>query len=191
MITQIQQALANLGSKAMTASPLTIICCCGSGDKDLYKVMLMDKIDTVMARDVNVNESIYNNLLQRLETAKITQRLQSSKEGTRYTIIEDARVPSKPIRPNKALVSFIGLFLGLALGIALILTMEFLDKSFLDVQEASAYLNVPLLGAISKITTDESIREQKDAQIHLLFWMFTAGVLMISLTIMFVNIRAY
>ena len=39
--------------------------------------------------------------------------------------------------------------------------MEFLDKSFLDVHEASTYLNVPLLGAISKIKTDESIREQR------------------------------
>ena len=69
--------------------------------------------------------------------------------------------------------------------------MELLDKSFLDVHEASAYLNVPLLGAISKINTDESIREEKDAQTHLLFWMCAAGVLLISLTIMFVNIRSY
>jgi hypothetical protein len=69
--------------------------------------------------------------------------------------------------------------------------MEFLDKSFLDVQEASVYLNSPLLGAISKINTEESIRENKEAQTHLLFWMITAGVLMISLTIMFVNIHAY
>jgi capsular polysaccharide biosynthesis protein len=151
----------------------------------------MDKIDTVMARDVNVNETIYNNLLQRLETAKITQRLQSSNEGTRYTIIEDARIPSKPIRPNKILVSLIGLFLGLALGVSLILSMEMLDKSFLDVHEASTFLNVPLLGAISKINTVESLEEQRQAQVHLLFWMAVGGVLMISLTIMFINIRTY
>ncbi len=54
-----------------------------------------------------------------------------------------------------------GLFLGLGVGIALIFMLEFLDKSFLDVHEASAYLNVPLLGAISKISTEESIKEQK------------------------------
>ena len=119
MIAQIQQTLANLGPKAMTSAEVNPNGAAGS-DKDLYKVMLMDKIDTVMARDVNVNETIYNNLLQRLETAKITQRLQTSNEGTRYTIIEDARVPSKPVRPNQVLVSIIGLFLGLGVGIALI-----------------------------------------------------------------------
>ena len=46
-----------------------------------------------MARDANVNETIYNTLLQRLETAKITQRLQSSQEGTKYTIIDP---PARP-----------------------------------------------------------------------------------------------
>ncbi len=189
MISQIQQALANLGPKTVS-SPGTSPGASG-GDKDLYKVMLMDKIDTVVARDVSVNETIYNNLLQRLETAKITQRLQSSSEGTRYTIIEDARLPVRPIKPNQLLISFMGLVLGLGLGIGLILVMEFLDKSFLDFQEASSYLNVPLLGAISKITTEESIREHKYAQANLLFWMFSGGVLMISLTIMFVNIAAH
>lgn len=192
MITQIQQALANLGPKAMTSAELNSnAAALGGNDKDLYKVMLMDKIDTVMARDVNVNEGIYNSLLQRLETAKITQRLQASKEGTRYTIIEDARVPTRPYSPNKIMVSLMGLFIGLGLGVAVIFMMEFLDKSFLDVQEASTFLNTPLLGAISKINTEDSLKEQKDAQIHLLFWMSVAGILMISLTIMFVNIRTY
>jgi len=189
MVNQIQEALANIGEKALTnttgntSTPVN--------EKDLYKVMVMDKIDTVMARDVDVNEKIYDELLQKLETAKITQRLQASKEGTRYTIIEDARVPTHPFSPNVMIMSFMGLFLGLGIGIALILFMEFLDKSFLDVNEASIYLNTPLLGAISKISTEESIREEKEAQTHMLFWLCVAGVLMISLTIMFSTIRSY
>jgi len=192
MVTQIQQALANIGQKAITSSAeANDNNTSPANEKELYKVMLMDKIDTVMARDVGVNESIYNSLLQRLETAKITQRLQSSKEGTRYTVIEDARLPTRPVSPNRMMVSLIGLFLGLGVGISLIFMMEFLDKSFLDVHEASAFLSVPLLGAISKINTEESIKEQKDAQINLLFWMFSAGLLVISLTIMVVNIRNY
>jgi len=191
MVTHIQEALANIGEKALTSSGERVNPNGPVSEKDLYKVMVMDKIDNVMARDVDVNEKIYDGLLQKLETAKITQRLQSSDEGTRYTIIEDARVPSRPYSPNKMLVSFTGLLLGLGLGISLIFMLEFLDKSFLDVHEASAYLSVPLLGAISKIDTEESLREQRDAQLNFIFWMVTAGVLMISLTIMFVNIHAY
>ena len=191
MVTEIQQALANIGEKALTSPNERANTSAPVSEKDLYKVMVMDKIDTVMARDVDVNEKIYDGLLQKLETAKITQRLQASDEGTRYTIIEDARVPSRPYSPNKMLVSFSGLFMGLGIGISLIFMLEFLDKSFLDVHEASSYLSVPLLGAISKIETEESIREQKDAQLNFLFWMITAGVLIVSLTIMIVNIRTY
>jgi succinoglycan biosynthesis transport protein ExoP len=188
MLTQIQQALQTIGQKAVTNesaadknSPV--------GEKDLYKVMLMDKLGGVMARDVNVNETIYTSLLQRLETAKITQRLQSSSEGTKYTIIEQARIAVKPVRPNKPLVAFMGLFLGLGLGIALIFATEFLDKSFLDAHEASAYLGAPLLGSISKINTVESIEESKRKQMELLFWMGTVGVLMIALTVMFSSFK--
>lgn len=183
MLTQIQQALANIGQKAITSTSVedknpSV------NEKDLYKVMLMDKLDNVMARDVNVNENIYNSLLQRLETAKITQRLQTSKEGTRYTIIEQPRASSKPVRPNKILVAFIGLLLGVGSGVAIIFLVEFLDKSFLDVQEAAAYLGTPLLGSISKINTLESVREGKQKQIEILFWMGSAGVLTIAFTIM-------
>ncbi len=189
MVTQIQAALANLGQKAIAAPKNNENN--APPEKDLYKVMLMDKIDTVMARDVNVNESIYTSLLQRLETAKITQRLQASSEGTRYTVIEDARVPNQPVRPNKVLVSIVGLLLGLAVGVAIIFMSEFLDKSFLDVNEASNFLQVPLLGAISKINTFESMAEQRQAQLHRLFWMVTSGVLMISFAIMLSSVMTY
>lgn len=78
----------------------------------IYKLILMDKLDTVLARDMRVNENIYNMLLQKLETAKITQRLETSKEGTRYTVIDPPRLPLRTSKPNKPLVVFLGLFLG-------------------------------------------------------------------------------
>ena len=70
----------------------------------LYKVVLMDKLDSVLARDMRVNENIYNMLLQKLETAKITQRLEASKEGTRYTVIDPPRLPLTPSKPKKLMV---------------------------------------------------------------------------------------
>ncbi|MDZ4241793.1 MAG: GNVR domain-containing protein, partial [Candidatus Omnitrophota bacterium] len=128
----------------------------------LVKVMLFDKIGNVLARDVQVNEGIYNLLLQRLETAKITQRLQSSKEGTRYLVTEPPRVPLEPFKPNRVLVALTGLFLGGFIGFILVVACEFLDKSFIDVEEAKEFLGVPLLGGISKINTLETIKQEQD-----------------------------
>ena len=179
MIDQIKKTLDHITEKTVVAPAAA-----PADEKDLYKVMLIDRLDNVMARDVNVNESIYNSLLQRLETARITQRLQSSKEGTKYTILDPPRVPLRPIKPNMALVIFMSLFLGLAAGGGLIFMSEFLDKSFLDIQEASVYLGEPLLGAVSKIDTQESITESREKNRWIFFGMISTGILMVAFTIM-------
>jgi len=178
LVDEIKKALDSLDGKAAEAKPSAP----GEQTKDLYKVMLIDKLDNVMGRDVNVNEQIYNTLLQRLETAKITQRLQTSKEGTRYTILDPPRVPLRPIKPNPTAVAFIGLFLGLVCGIGLVLAEEFLDQSFIDVEEAKLYLGVPLLGAISKITTEQAMRETKERQRWFYIFSVAAGILLIIVT---------
>jgi len=182
LIDQIQKTLDSIGGDK-TAADSAKAEVDGDG-KDIYKVALIDKLDNVMARDVNVNETIYNTLLQRLETAKITQRLQSSQEGTKYTVIDPPRVPLAPIEPNVPIVIMFGFFLGTVAGVGLILMSEFLDRSFLDVQEASEFLGVPLMGVISKINTVESLSEVKEKNKWTIFWMLSAGTLMVAFIVM-------
>ncbi len=124
---------------------------------NLYSLLLLDKLDAVAARDAKVNENIYNMLLQRLETAKITQRLEASKQGTRYMVLDPPRLPLKPFKPNKILVMLMGLFLGGACGVGLVLLFEFADQSLLGIDEAKDFLELPLLGGISKILTEDDI----------------------------------
>ena len=72
----------------------------------------------------------------------------------------------------------------LMVGGGLVFMAEFLDKSFLDIQEAKEFFGAPLLGAISKITTAEIVTEQHQQQTWFLFWMGSAGVLLIAFTVM-------
>jgi len=139
----------------------------GSGDSPddtnstIYKLMVIDKLDSALARDKNVNETIYNLLLQKLETAKITQRLEASKSGTRYTVIDPARMPLVPSKPNKLVVILLGLLLGAASGTGLVFGSEFMNQSFLDIEDAKTTLELPVLGGISRITTQEEIDKEK------------------------------
>jgi len=174
LIDEIQKALNALeantaGKKSIEQGPDT-------------KLVVSVDLAKVLARDVGVNEQIYNMLLQRIETAKITQRLQSSKEGTHYKIIDSPRIALKPFKPNKILVAFVGLFLGVVAGAGLILASEFLDKSFIDVEEAKEYLGVALFGAISKINTPESIRKEKEKVRWLYSLTVVSGIIMVVVT---------
>jgi len=127
----------------------------------LYKLLLLDKLDKTEARNQGVTQKLYDELLSRLETAKITQRLEASREGTKYTILDPPRIPLKPAKPNKAMLLFLGLFVGGCGGIGLIFLAELFDHSFLGVDEAKSFLDLPIFGAVSKIITEDDIKAQK------------------------------
>jgi len=152
------QSVEASGSVQRPLTPLDRINPVQTGsNENLYQLLLLDKLDNTMARDAKVNESIYNMLLQRLETAKITQRLEASKQGTRYTVLDPPRLPLKPVKPNKLLVIIMGIFLGGSVGVGMVLLLEFTDHSFLGIDEAKEFLEFPLLGGISKILTEGDI----------------------------------
>lgn len=169
--------------KAITGEPDTSSNSVTEGD--LYKVALMSNITDTLARDLSVNQTIYNMLLQRLETARISKRLEASKEGTRYTVLDPPRLPLTPIKPNKFMVVLMGGFFGGALGVGLILLLELLDTSFLGMDEAKAILDLPILGAISKIMTSEDIAKEKVKRTMRLGITVSASVVFVFIVIIY------
>ncbi|MCA9401885.1 MAG: hypothetical protein KC713_09670 [Candidatus Omnitrophica bacterium] len=180
IIKEIQAALNTIEGSA--EEPILDLNTDIAPQESYYKLLLADKLDKVMARDKGVNDSIYNELLQRLETAKITQRLQASKEGTKYTVLDPPRLPLRPVKPNKILVALGGLFVGVIFGACLVFLSEFLDKSFIDVEDASNFFGTPLLGAISKIHTEASIRKNREEHAWFYSLSVIAGIVVIILT---------
>jgi len=152
-------------------------------NEKLYKLLLLEKIDQVTTQDTNVNKKLYDTLLERLETAKITQRLEASKEGTRYTILDPARLPLKPTKPNKLLVMFIGMLVGGCLGMGLVFGAELLDHSFIGIDEAKAYLELPVLGAVSKIVTSDDLKAQEMRRAKITAISIATGVILLIVII--------
>ncbi|MBF0217272.1 MAG: hypothetical protein HQL30_09810 [Candidatus Omnitrophica bacterium] len=149
----------------------------------LYKLLLLERVQKVTSEDdAGVNKKLYNALLERLETAKITQQLEASKDGTRYTILDPARLPLTPIKPNKLYVLIFGIFMGMCGGFALVLAVEMLDHSFLGVDEARESLGMYLLGAIPKIITEKDIKAQRLRKIKVAsVSILTTGVLLVAI----------
>lgn len=152
-------------------------------NEKLYKLLLLERIDKVAAQDVGVNKKLYNTLLERLETAKITQSLEASKEGTRYTVLDPTRLPLKPVKPNKLLVLLMGAFIGTCAGGGLIFTTEMLDHSFLGVDEAKEFLDLPIFGAISKIVTATDLKTQKMRNAKISVLSVITGIVLLGVII--------
>ena len=107
-----------------------------------------------LTRDTEVNEKLYAMLLERLETARISQELEESENKTKFKIIEPARFPLKPVKPNKLELGLMGLLLGAMAGFGCIYLVEYNDQSFKGVEELKSFFDLPVLGAISEIVTE-------------------------------------
>lgn len=114
-----------------------------------------------LTRDTQINEKIYAMLLEKLESARISQQLEVSENKTKFKIVEPARLPLKPIKPNKVKFTLMGLILGLMAGFGCIYLAEYTDRSFKGIEELKLFFNLPVLGAIPRIITEEDIYKGK------------------------------
>ncbi len=104
-----------------------------------------------LQRDTKVNAALYEQLLSRLESAKISKRLEGEAESTKFRIIEPPQLPYSPIKPNIPRIIIFGIVLGLGMGGGITFLIEMSNKSFRSVEEANNVLAKPILGAISTI----------------------------------------
>ena len=99
---------------------------------------------SVLKRDAETNRQLYQDLLQRLKEAGVNAGLRSSN----IRVVDVARTPTHPIKPNVPRNLELGLLLGLACGIGLAFVLESLDTSIRNTEELSAISALPALGII-------------------------------------------
>jgi uncharacterized protein involved in exopolysaccharide biosynthesis len=182
-LKQMKEDIANPKIDASDRGANRAAATASTTNEKLYKLLLLEKVDQATAKDQTVNQKIYNTLLERLETAKITQRLAASKEGIRYTILDPARLPLRPVRPNKPMVFLAGILFGACAGIGLICLTELFDHSFLGIDEARVFLDLPIFGAISKIVTESDIAAAKLKRTRLTGISIATGVVLLIVII--------
>jgi capsular exopolysaccharide synthesis family protein len=98
----------------------------------------------ILKREVDNNRQLYDSMLQHVKQAGIASALQASN----VRVVEPARPPGGPYKPNFVLNSIFGLFSGGFFGLVFIVLRERADRSIKAPGEASLYLDVPELGVI-------------------------------------------
>jgi polysaccharide chain length determinant protein (PEP-CTERM system associated) len=104
---------------------------------------------TRLNRDYEVNKAQHTALLQRLESARLSERAESSTEQVRFRIIEPPTEPLIPIGPQRNLLMTGVLLAALGAGFVLAFFLNQLKPVFLSRGMLASITGLPVLGAIS------------------------------------------
>ena len=97
-----------------------------------------------LQREVETNRSLYDTFMTRLKETTATQDL----ETVSARIVDQAVVPSQPIKPKKSLIVALATLLALMVGVGLALLLEMLNNTFKGTEEIENKLNLPVLGIL-------------------------------------------
>lgn len=111
--------------------------------------------------DRNNTEAKFNDLLQKSMEAKVAQGLEKEQKGERFTLIDPARLPEKPFKPNRAAILLVGCILGLAAGAGLTAVREITDQTVRIPEILTVATSFPVLALLPEIVTPSDERARK------------------------------
>ena len=123
--------------------------------KEIQQIPQAERRLTDLQRSYNIYNRRYLSLTDRLETAKITERLESIEKGVKFELYERPRVPLRPHKPNRKAITLIGLVAGIFVGGGLVFAAEATDHSFSEISQLKQFMEIPVLGSVSQILTVE------------------------------------
>jgi polysaccharide chain length determinant protein (PEP-CTERM system associated) len=133
-----------------------------------YKNLLVERNNTQLK---------YDDLMKKFMEARVAHGLEKGQMGERFTLIDPARLPEKPVIPNRPAILLIGLLLGIGAGVGTASLQETTDKSVRCSEDLATNFPFPVLAEIPEIITLQDERRRKRRL------KIIAGVVILSLVI--------
>lgn len=108
-----------------------------------------------MTRDYDLLKTNYQSLLDKKIQAQMSENLERKQQGETFRILDPARFPEKPFKPNRNSILIMGAMIGFAIGLGLTWFKEFMDQSFHSVSEVESYLEIPVIATIPNLNKEE------------------------------------
>jgi polysaccharide chain length determinant protein (PEP-CTERM system associated) len=106
---------------------------------------------TVISRDYLNTKENYQTLLKKSQEAQQAENLERRQKGEQFKVIDPARIPEKPFKPDIPKILLFGLLLGMGSGFGLAFFREQMDRSFRDAEDLEATLGLKVITNIPKI----------------------------------------
>jgi polysaccharide chain length determinant protein (PEP-CTERM system associated) len=119
-----------------------------------------------LTRDYDTLQENYRNLLAQSERAKVAADLERREIGQQFRIVDSARLPERPMGPNRLRIEGMGTGAGVAIGILLIALLEYKDSSFHTRDDIVTVLALPVLAVVPRMITTPERRRIRRRKIY-------------------------
>ena len=124
-------------------------------------------------------QSKFDDLMRKMMEARVAQGLEREQKGERFTLIDPARLPEKPDKPNRLAIVLIGVVLGLGAGVGFAAFREFTDDAVRNTDMLHQIACFPILATIPTfVSVEEGIRKRRNY-----IWAVTASILAVVLIV--------
>jgi polysaccharide chain length determinant protein (PEP-CTERM system associated) len=132
-----------------------------------------------MTRGYDTLRGSYENLLGKLQSAKLASSLEQRQVSQQLRIVDPARRPNQPHSPDRVRMNLIGALMGLGFGLAIAGLLEYRDTSLRTEEDVLVALSLPVLALVPTMITGKSVRQGRRRR--LLLFGSSAGALALSL----------
>jgi polysaccharide biosynthesis transport protein len=116
----------------------------------------------------NNTQAKYDDLMRKVMEARVSQGLEKEQKGERFTLLDPARLPEKPNKPNRSAIAAIGLVLGIGAGIGTAVLRELSDTSIHIARHLATTTSFPVLAMIPAITTTRDLSRRRAHKIMMM-----------------------
>ena len=101
-----------------------------------------------MLRSYENSKKTYNNLMEKLMGARVSQAIEEKDRGTKFTIADPAYLPNKPFKPDRLAIVVLGFVVSLGASFAMAAFKEATDQSIKSEKELSKLTDLPVLSTL-------------------------------------------
>ncbi|MBM4301149.1 MAG: hypothetical protein FJ121_06415 [Deltaproteobacteria bacterium] len=134
-----------------------------------------------LARDYQNAHSKHQEVMNKILEARISEGMEEHQKGEKFTLIDPASFPEKPVSPKRWLIFLAGVIMSLGAGLGAVALAEHVDRSVKSSDELARLTGLPVLGSIIRMQTSEDItRARRKRQ---LIWGVTGLSLVMGLAL--------
>lgn len=179
LTTQIESAKNDVAS--MQRQRETLKEKVGSFNRRLEETPKMEQEYFALQRDYTNATTKYQEVMNKILEARISEGMEEHQKGEKFTLVDPASFPEKPVKPKRLLIILAGFIFSLGAGLGAVALVEQMDHSVASAKELSAFTGMPVLGTIALIQTKEDVAQIKRKR--RLIWAATGITLLLGLTL--------